>query len=178
MAEIGTTSIDQLPVNPQNTVNQANSLPTVNQPMPQMQNIPSESQGLSSDTQNMKVTNYGQQINDNHTKPAEALMQNIDYGSQLNNVLKVAAESGATVLPSRDIPQNLLSIQQDEKIKPNYIPETKTEDYIGDLINKEKIIEENRMKQNRSDNIDYIYQELQLPLLVAHYLFLIPITYL
>ena len=36
--------------------------------------------------------------------------------------LQKASQSGATTLPSRDIPMNTNNITQDEQIQPNYIP--------------------------------------------------------
>lgn len=169
MAEIGTTSIDQLPVNPQMTIGKQEIVPNVTQ-----QGVFSGN-STPSDTQNVKIQSYGQHLNQQNQQPVDSLRQNIDYGSELNPVLKQAAEAGATVLPSRDIPQNVLSIQNDETVKPNYIPEQK-EDYIGDILKKEKIVEENRLSQNRSDNMDYVYQQIQLPLLVAiiYFLFQLP----
>ena len=43
-------------------------------------------------------------------------------------------------------------------------------------MDREKILQENTMKQNRSDNIDYLYENLQLPVLVSviYFLFQLP----
>lgn len=167
MSEIGTTSIDQLPVNPQINSNSQTiqQTPIISPPGPSVQNLGIE--------QNDKIENYGQQLNDERKN--DQALQHIDYSSQLNTVLKDAAESGATVLPSRDIPQNTLPIQHDETTKPNFVP-NKSNDYIGDILDREQIIHDNTKKQNQSDNLDYIYQQIQLPLLVAliYFLFQLP----
>lgn len=167
MSEVGCTSIEKLPVNPQMSMIQTESIAI----------SPPAQQQMGQEMTNVKLPNYGQHIIEHNNSPAEPIMQNIDYGAQLNPVLKTAAESGATVLPSRDIPQNTLPIQQDNTVKPNYIPESKNEDYIGDILNKEKILEENRIKQNRSESMDYIFSQIQIPLLIAliYFMFQLPI---
>ena len=159
MSSIGTTEIDQLPVNPQIT---SNSQPT-------QQLIE------NNDNQNIKIENYGQQLNSERN--VDKAIQPIDYSAQLNSVLKEASAAGVTVLPSRDIPQNTLSLQQDENTKVNFVP-NKSNDYIGDIMDREKILQENERKQNKSDNLDYIYQQLQLPLLVAlvYFIFQLPVV--
>lgn len=148
---LGTTSID--------------SLPTPNQNTDPVQ---------ISNTENVKIENYGQQLN--AERSAETQIPPIDYTSQLTSALKDAQASGATVLPSRDIPQQTIGIQNDYQTKPDYIPETKNEDYIGDILDKEKIILENKKRENQNDNLDYIYQSIQLPLLVGilYFLFQLP----
>ena len=93
--------------------------------------------------------------------------------------MKDAAASGATVLPSRDIPTNTLSMQQDHITKPNYVPNNEANsDYIGNILDRERIIQENQKKQNHSDNMDYIYQQLQIPILVGiiYFLFQLPVV--
>ena len=164
MTSMGTTSIDQLPVNSQ--TNSSNSPPI------QQHVEPSNDQGLDN-AQNVKIENYGQQLNaERKTDPA---IQQIDYSSQLNSVLKEASAVGATVLPSRDIPQNTLPMQQDENTKVNFVPD-KGNDYIGDILDREKVLQEKERHQNQSDNLDYVYQQIQLPLLIAlvYFLFQLP----
>ena len=169
MSSGGTTSIDQLPVNPQSTNN--------SQPVQPMQNSnnqnPNQNPNQNSNSQNVKIENYGQQLN--AERPGN--IPPIDYTSQLTSALKTASEAGVTVLPSRDIPRNTLPRQQDENIKPNFVPKKQNEDYIGDILNKERIIQENNRKQNQSDNIDYIYQQIQLPIIVGilYFIFQLPI---
>lgn len=123
--------------------------------------------------ENIKIENYGQQLN--NERQAE-LGPAIDYTSQLTSVLKDAQSSGATVLPSRDIPQQTIQMQQDFQTKADYVPDNKTNDYIGDILDKEQILLQQKQKQNQSDNFDYIYQTIQFPLLVGimYFLFQLP----
>lgn len=162
MASLGTTSIDQLPV-------------VSNQSVPDIQNKEKLNTSTNLGEQNIKIENYGQQLNSE--KPINPTIQEIHYSSDFNSIIKDAAAVGATDLPSRDIPQNTISLQQDEQIKPNFIPE-KGNDYIGDILNKEKILKENEKKQNQFDNIDYIYQQIQIPILVTllYFIFQLPVV--
>ena len=115
----GTTSLDQLPVNPQ--ANNANSQP--------VQTVIAESNPNSVD--NVKIQNYGQQLNTERNNETGSQVPPIDYTSQLTSVLKEASAVGATVLPSRDIPQQTLHIQQDTQTKPDYVPPNPTNDYLS-----------------------------------------------
>jgi hypothetical protein len=167
----GTTSIDQLPVNPQgnsqNTpVQQPSSAPAIPVPTPP---APSE---------NIKVENYGQQLELERKTDGASNIPQIDYTSQLTSALKEATASGATVLPSRDIPQQTLGHQHDDHIKPGFVAGSESNDYIGNILDREKIIQDSQRKQNHADNLDYIYQSLQLPILVGviYFLFQLPIV--
>ncbi len=153
-----TTSIDQLP-----TASQSNS-PS------------SPVQTALGNNENVKIENYGQQLD--AERKADQAVQQIDYTSQLTPALKEAAASGATVLPSRDIPQSTLPTQHDETVKPNFVPKQANNDYIGDIVEREKIIQEKQRKQNQDDNMDYIYNQLQIPLIVGilYFLFQLPIV--
>ena len=136
--------------------------------------------GNSNNNQNMqsnnKIQNYGEQLN-NERAANNSQINPIDYTSQLTSVLKEATAAGATVLPSRDIPINTISLQSDRQIQPDFIPEQEN-DYIGDILNKEKIISEQQKKENTSDNLEYIFQMIQMPLLIGilYFIFQLPYT--
>lgn len=154
-----TTSIDQLP-----PATQSNSSGSPVQQNPLGNN------------ENIKIENYGQQLD--AERKADQAVQQIDYTTELTSALKEAAAVGATVLPSRDIPQSTLPTQQDVAVKPNYVPKDDEKDYIGNIIDRERVIQENQRKQNQSDNMDYIYTQLQIPLIVGilYFLFQLPIV--
>ena len=107
----------------------------------------------------------------NKNKGAMTLDQNTI--SQIVNGLQQASLSGATQLPSRDIPQNTEQLTHDAQIQPNYVPPPQTRDYINDTnddINYYYTAEKN---QNSLDNL---YDEIQGPLLLAvlYFLFQLP----
>ena len=160
----GTTSLDQLPTNAQASSNNQPPQPVI-EPPPHTQ------------TENVKIQNYGQQLDLERKSDSAAQISQIDYSSQLNSALKEASACGATVLPSRDIPINTLQMQQDDQVKPDFIPTSETNDYIGNILDREKILLEQKKKLNYADNLDYIYQNLQLPILVGimYFIFQLPI---
>jgi hypothetical protein len=78
--------------------------------------------------------------------------------------IQQASASGLTTLPSRDIPQ------------------VNNNDYINDETNANDILKENMRRQNRDSNLDVMYEELQIPILLAilFFMFQLPVfrTYL
>lgn len=188
---ISSTLIEQLPISAYNQniqSNNGNNNQTMqsnngnnNQTMQSNNgNNGNSNNGNSNNNQNMqsnnKIQNYGEQLN-NERAANNSQINPIDYTSQLTSVLKEATAAGATVLPSRDIPINTISLQSDRQIQPDFIPE-KENDYIGDILNKEKIISEQQKKENTSDNLEYIFQMIQMPLLIGilYFIFQLPYT--
>ena len=94
--------------------------------------------------------------------------------SQIVNGLQQASLTGATSLPSRDIPMVTDGLTKDEQVHPNYVPQPSVKDYIhesDDDIN-------NYMKKERMDSsLDALYDEFQTPLLLAvlYFIFQLPI---
>lgn len=93
--------------------------------------------------------------------------------SQIVNGLQQASLSGATSLPSRDIPLQTDQLTNDNQVRPNYVPQPITKDYINDAnddINNYYSYEKNQ------NSLDSIYDELQAPLLlsVLYFLFQLP----
>lgn len=72
-------------------------------------------------------------------------------------------------LPSRDIPMDQASYQQDEEIKPNFIPKPKlTNDYVKEYEQaSEKSIRKQEKKKQKEESIDQIFTDLQLPVLLS-----------
>lgn len=94
--------------------------------------------------------------------------------SQIVNGLQQASVSGATTLPSRDIPTNIESIVNDPAIQVNYVPspDANNVDYINNDSTNYDYPEE-RMK----NTLDSVYDEIQAPLLlgVMYFIFQLPI---
>ena len=99
------------------------------------------------------------------------------YKPALNGIQN-AANQGITNLPSRDIPMNTETITQDEQIQPNYLPNKNKDNYIDEETTYESMIEQNNKKNDNKDRLDIIYEELQVPILVAvlYFLFQLPIV--
>ena len=146
MADINTTSINDLPTDPMGS--NANNISMV----------ASEKQTLPSSNQQQSTLSLDQSTI-----------------SQIVNGLQQASVAGATMLPSRDIPQNTQTLTQDAYIQPNYVPPPTNTDYINDAdyTNINSYDKEEQMK----NSLDTIYEELQTPLLISilYFLFQLPI---
>jgi len=113
------------------------------------------------------------------------LEQNVQQGqsgqnnyNELINQLQQASSSGATSLPSRDIPSNPIAVANDIEVKPNFIPQASSnEDYINNMQTPENLMMQNNKAQNQIDTLDAFYNEFQLPILIAilYFLFQLPI---
>lgn len=97
--------------------------------------------------------------------------------NQIVSGLQQASSSGATQLKSRDIPQITQALTQDPQIQPHYIPPASNQDYIQEYEDNEDIIENYKQKMEYSNSLDQLYDELQVPLLIAvlFFLFQLPI---
>lgn len=151
-----TTNIDELPSS------NVNSAP--------VQNVFSEN-----NTENVKMPNYGEQLNSE--KEVAPALQNIDYTSKLNSTLKDIGNGNPLQLPSRDIPQNTASINNDVNIQPNYIPPNNN-DYIANHVTPNEIIQQNREKEMNNDKTEEFYETIQMPLLVGLLFFIFQLPFI
>ena len=93
--------------------------------------------------------------------------------------IQQASAAGMTALPSRDIPQNQESLTRDQQMKPNYIPAAENTDYIREhQNNNEEMIREYARRQQKTDSLDNMYNELQIPILIAvlYFTFQLPVV--
>jgi len=153
---IGTTSIDALPMNPQG----------VGQPA-QMQ--------MQQQQENIKLEIDHNKIQQQRDNDPAVNQQNLN---QFVTGIQQASAAGMTALPSRDIPQNQEALSRDQQIKPNYIPSTDNTDYIKEQQNNEEMIREYARRQKKTDSLDNVYNELQIPILIAvlYFTFQLPVV--
>ena len=104
--------------------------------------------------------------------------------NQIVSGLQQASASGATQLASRDIPMTTSNIMQDQEVRPNYIPPPppiQTKNYISEHENINQnpydIMNDYNKNIERNGQLDDIYKEIQVPLLLAvlYFLFQLPI---
>jgi hypothetical protein len=150
---IGTTSIDSLPVSPQTNDN------------------------IRMDTyeQNVKIPNPAQSLQQERDNDPAVMQKNLN---QFVTGIQQASAAGMTTLPSRDIPQNQQHLSQDVHIQPNYIPVHDSQmDYIRAEQTNEEIIRAHAQKQERKNSFDFWYDELQTPVLIGilFFLFQLPV---
>jgi hypothetical protein len=159
MSSLGSTSIDSLPNNNTNDNRNINNNDIIQ---------------VNSNQENIKIENYGQQLNEERKNDSNV---NIQYSPDINSILKEASENGSTSLPSRDIPNNTISIQNDNNIIQNEIPNSNNNDYIGNLISNEEMIKNRNINNNKKDNMDYIIESIQIPVLISllYFIFQMPV---
>jgi hypothetical protein len=97
--------------------------------------------------------------------------------NQIVSGLQQASSTGATQLQSRDIPQNTDTIVHDPQVQPNYIPQQSNKDYIAEEEDNDDIIQNYNKREKYGDSLDQLYDEIQIPLLIAvlYFLFQLPI---
>ena len=151
MSDINTTSINDLPTDPMGS--NANNISMV---------------ASEKGSPNM---NASTNLNTN------ALSLDQSTISQIVNGLQQASVTGATMLPSRDIPQNTQALTQDVYVKPNYVPPPTNTDYINDSLDPSEYINSYQQEAQIKNSLDSVYDEIQTPLLISilYFLFQLPI---
>ena len=101
--------------------------------------------------------------------------ESMDVNSFITGIQNAAANGGLQ-LPSRDIPQSQTHLTQDAELKPNYIPDSNT-DYIENSYNHNHIVEEHKRKEENNNNLDSLYDDIHIPIILAviYFVFQLPI---
>lgn len=130
---------------------------------------------------NIKIT---AQENENISQPQTQQQSGMTLDqttiNQIVNGLQQATLSGATQLPSRDIPMNTNNIMNDPQVMPNYVPQqdqTKF-DYINNYEKTNNIIDQQNRITKTQNSVNDLYDELQIPLLIAVLYFLFQLPFL
>ena len=107
--------------------------------------------------------------------PQQQSGESIDINSFITGIQNAAANGGLQ-LPSRDIPQSQNHLTQDSQLKPNYIPDSNT-DYIENSYNHNEIINQNKRKETNVNNLDSLYDDIHIPIILAviYFVFQLPI---
>ena len=143
----GTTSIDSLP-----------SDPAMSSGAP-VQNVKMEIK-----EKNVSFDSNAKQ-SDGDTRGMPSVVQQKQMNSIVSGIQQAAA-SGATALPSRDIPMNQNRVHMDQQADPNYVPENKVPDYIQNHDTEQQFLEQQQRNINKKDNLDVmtnINSTLQCP---------------
>jgi hypothetical protein len=98
--------------------------------------------------------------------------------NQIVSGIQKASISGATQLPSRDIPMTTTNLSNDPQVQPNYVPPPPQNnvDYIKNYEQSSEMIDNYDKNENRQNSLDDMYNEMQTPLLLAvlYFLFQLP----
>tara|TARA_B100001093_G_scaffold52547_1_gene44586 strand:+ start:522 stop:1136 length:615 start_codon:yes stop_codon:yes gene_type:complete len=149
----GTTSIDSLPSNP----SMSSGAP--------VQNVQMEIK-----EKNVSFDSNAKQ-SDGDTRGMPSVVQQKQMNSIVSGIQQAAA-AGATSLPSRDIPMNQNRVHMDNQADPNYVPKQVVPDYIQNHDTEQQFLEQAQRNINKQDNLDVIYSELQVPILISLLFFL------
>jgi len=110
-------------------------------------------------------------------QPSTGLSLDESTISLIANGLQQASISGATLLPSRDIPMTTTGHSNDPQIQPNYVPQPQNPvDYIKNYEQSSDMIDEYNKNMSHQNSLDDMYNEIQTPLLLAvlYFLFQLP----
>jgi hypothetical protein len=152
MAQIGTTSIDSLPISDVDVV----SIPNIQ---------------LNTTDKNVVLDDKVKQLQEQRKELDTSNTPQLNVNEFVSGIQK-ASSSGALRLPSRDIPQDTLSITNDQQVHSNFVPQHTNNDYITEHQTTEEILRLNAKKQNDNETLDKIYSEISLPLMIAVFYFL------
>lgn len=162
MSEKSTTNIMDLPTDPANGGNLNN-------------NISLNANERFGQGQNSVVQEQNMNVNTNSVSLDQSVINQIVNGLQQANL------TGATQLPSRDIPLNTSGLTHDMSVQPNYIPppiqNQGQQDYINNYEKTSDMINEYNYKVENNNRLDDMYNEIQVPLLlsVLYFLFQLPV---
>lgn len=163
------TNIDDLPISSQANENISFSINDSNI------KLDNQLASLQEQRQNeIRIDNV--QINNNETQ--QTINNSLD--ENINNFvtsIQQASADGVLSLPSRDIPQNQTHLTQDNEANTDFIPNSDVNNYIKNEESTQEIIDKNKYKQDSVDFMNYIYNEIHIPLLlcVLYFLFNLPI---
>jgi len=152
-----TTSIMDLPTDPANGGNMNNNI-------------------------NLNASEQMPQANMKSNQNASSISLDQTTINQIVNGLQQASVTGATQLPSRDIPMTTSNLTHDMSIQPNFIPPVSQNqmhgesDYINNYQQAGDIMNEYNSNIERSSSLDDMYNEIQVPILLAvlYFLFQLP----
>ena len=113
-------------------------------------------------------------------KPIQPSAANTDSPSQqpvqlsstdINKIvqgIQLASSNNMTTLPSKDIPINTNNITNDPQVQPNFVPQEDNKGFVEDFDAQQALLYKQQMEQKRDINrLDYLYDELQTPLLIC-----------
>jgi len=121
------------------------------------------------------VINEKESVGTNHNSNSSALSLDQSTISQIVNGLQQASLTGATSLPSRDIPLTTNQMTNDAQVQPNYIPPppVNNNNYIAE---NDEDASKYHKKEKRETWMDRFYDEMHTPVMlsVLYFLFQLP----
>lgn len=169
------TDINSLPTNP--ALGSADSMPNI--VFAKNEKIDNSLEQINKSREE-ELNSYGQgPTNQNQVNTGNGMPSALDqtFINKLITGIQQASASGLTSLPSSHIPMDTSSISNDTQTRPNYIPPSNKNDYIRNDTSNDDLIRDHMRRQNKRDSLDVMYDELQIPILIAiiYFMFQLPI---
>ena len=139
--------------------------------------LPTDPVGGGNVSNNISMTASENIAIPNQMQPAGGLSLDQTTISQIVNGLQQASLAGTTQLPSRDIPMTTTGHSNDPQVQPNYVPQPPTNsDYIKNFEQTSEMIDDYNRDTRQQNSLDDMYNEIQIPLLLAvlYFLFQLP----
>ena len=134
---------------------------------------------------NEKNTNYNPNVENELQGQQQQMQPNTEINEQkiMNELvtgIQQASASGATSLPSRDMPTNTVHFA-DEETKPNFVPTLEQKehvDYIQNSDTEQEIIARRMYNQKSQDSLEVLYDEFQIPIIIGilYFIFQLPVV--
>lgn len=178
----------QEPVQPQSYNPNVSSIPPPQQqqqpqhPQQYPQGPPPQGQQPTYTPQPMQNTQHTQQQTSS-VPSSEPLSQEVIQ--QLMHDVNSASSTGATRLPSRDIPRDTTATTMDEHQQPNYVPghgfnappSVHNQDYIEQHDTMESMLAERNQRTAKEDRLNQLYEDIQTPVLVVVLFFIFQLPF-
>lgn len=116
--------------------------------------------------------------NNTQNKNQPATVNNQEIMNKVVTDIQTASQNGPLQLPSKHISQDQIHLTQDVETIPNFVPNN-TNDYITQHETTQSVINKHiNNNNNNNSNLDYIYNELQIPILIGvlYFTFQLPIV--
>ena len=152
------------------------SLPS-NDTQPNMQ--PNMQPGMQANTVSNVSPSTSYQPNITASAPSAPPTLTRDMIQEVTNTIQKASLDGSTQLPSRDIPRDTLQLATDVQVNADHVPvEEKMRDYIGDYDDTQVVIQKHMEEQQKINQMESIYNEIQTPVLIMllYFLFQLPVV--
>jgi hypothetical protein len=128
--------------------------------------LPTDPTGGGNISNNISL-NATEMPNTSNPLPTTSLTLDQSTISQIVSGIQQASSTGATLLPSRDIPRTTENMMQDPQIQANYIPQVQQKDYIREYETPQEVLDNYNRNVKQTDALDDMYEEFQIPLLLA-----------
>lgn len=139
--------------------------------------LPTDPVGGGNITNNISMSASENAVKPNQIQSAGGLSLDQTTISQIVSGLQQASLTGATQLPSRDIPMTTTGHSNDAQVQPNYVPQPQSQiDYIKNSEQTSDMIDDYNRGTQQQNSLDDMYNEIQTPLLLAvlYFLFQLP----